>query len=53
MFNGFYDYLRSVGYNDNGANEVIRRFDENRPDREDLYYLHQFNNIKKEVVING
>ena len=53
MFNGFYDYLRSVGYNHNGANEVIRRFEENRPDSEDLYYLHNFNEISKEVSING
>lgn len=53
MFNGFYDYLRSVGYNDNGANEVIRRLDENRPDREDLYYFHQFKENEKEVSING
>lgn len=42
MDKGFYDYLLSVGYNENGANEILRRFEEGRPDREDKYYLKQY-----------
>lgn len=38
----FYNYLRDKGFNDNGANEVINRIAQNRPDREDLYQLRSF-----------
>ena len=38
----FYMFLRSKGLNENGAKEVINRFNENRPDREDLSLYKQF-----------
>ena len=47
MDKGFYDYLRSVGYTENGANEILRRFEEGRPDREDKYYLKQYEETLK------
>ncbi len=39
---GFYNFLLSVGYNDNGANEIINRYENNRPDREDVYYYERY-----------
>ncbi|SFB86712.1 hypothetical protein [Butyrivibrio sp. YAB3001] len=39
MFNGFLLYL---GVNDVGRNEIITRFIEQRPDREDLNLYRQF-----------
>lgn len=42
MDKGFYDYLRRVGFNENGANEILRRFEEGREDREDKYHLKQY-----------
>ena len=37
--NKFTEYLLSIGFNTNGAAEVIKRFEEDRPDKEDLNYL--------------
>lgn len=42
----FYNFLRSVGYNDNGAKEVIARIEEGRADRTDMRYLEEFNSKK-------
>ena len=39
---GFYNFLLSVGFNDNGANEIINRYENNRPDREDAYYYERY-----------
>ena len=39
---GFYNFLLSVGFNDNGANEIINRYENNRPDREDAYYYKRY-----------
>lgn len=39
----FYDYLRDKGFTDNGAKEVLQRFEEGREDWNDKYQLEQFN----------
>lgn len=39
----FYDYLRDKGFTDNGAKEVLQRFEEGREDQNDKYQLEQFN----------
>lgn len=31
----YYDYLLSIGFNENGAKETIERLEKNRADRED------------------
>lgn len=40
---GFSDYLRSVGFNENGINEILQRFEDGREDWNDKYQLEQFN----------
>ena len=47
MTQEFYEYLRSVGYNDQGANEVMQRLDEGRADRTDKRQLEEYN-MKKD-----
>ena len=32
---GYYNYLISIGFNDNGAKETIERMEKSRADRED------------------
>lgn len=38
----FTEYLLSIGLNQNGVNETLKRFDEERPDEMDLIYLRRF-----------
>lgn len=38
----FTEYLLSIGVNNNGVNETLKRFDEERPDEMDLIYLRRF-----------
>lgn len=39
----FTEYLLAIGLNQNGVNETLKRFDEDRPDEMDLIYLKCFN----------
>lgn len=39
---GFGDYLRSVGFNDNGINGILQRFEEGQEDRDDAYQLKRY-----------
>ncbi len=39
----FTEYLLAIGLNQNGVNETLKRFDEDRPDEMDLIYLKRFN----------
>lgn len=38
----FSDFLFAIGLNQNGVNETLKRFDEERPDEMDLIYLRRF-----------
>lgn len=38
----FYEYLRNKGFNETGANEIIKRFQENRPDELDLFQIRLY-----------
>ena len=38
----FTDFLFTIGLNQNGVNETLKRFDEDRPDEMDLIYLKRF-----------
>ena len=38
----FSDYLLSIGFNKIGADEVIKRFEEDRPDMNDLDLYKRF-----------
>lgn len=38
----FEEFLFSVGYNETGVKEIITRINENRADREDLYYYRRW-----------
>lgn len=46
---GFSDYLRDVGFNDNGINEILKRFEEGREDREDVYQLKRYKEYLAEL----
>ncbi len=39
---GFKDFLIARGYTSNGADEIIRRISENRPDREDINSFRRY-----------
>lgn len=38
----FTDFLLTIGFNKNGADEVIKRFEEDRPDMNDLGLYKSF-----------
>ena len=38
----FSDFLFAIGLNQNGVNETLKRFDEEKPDEMDLIYLKRF-----------
>ena len=38
----FSNFLLSIGLNQNGVNETLKRFEEERPDEMDLIYLRRF-----------
>lgn len=43
----FYEYLRSIGLSEVGAQEVIARLEEHRADREDLSLYKRYQEQKK------
>lgn len=42
----FSEFLFAIGLNQNGVNETLKRFEEDRPDKEDLNYLRRFKEEK-------
>lgn len=40
----YFNYLLSIGFNENGANEIIKRLENNRPDREDKAIYRRYKN---------
>lgn len=42
----FYNFLREKGFTETGAKETIKRIEENKPDRVDIYQLRDFETTK-------
>lgn len=43
-----YNFLQSIGFNETGITELMKRLEEDRPDRNDLEILDRYNEQKSE-----
>lgn len=48
----FHDYLKSIGFRESGASEVMERLAHNRGDREDHILLQEYLTGKESLIKN-